>query len=482
MKPTVLLLVPPALGLERGKGAPSLPLSLVYAAALLPDTVDVRLIDLRLTRLTDSLLTEWRAQPPLCVGLTAITGAPAKAAAEVARRSRAAGLGPIVWGGKHATLFGQDLVRDRLADVVVVGDGEQTFAALVDAFVAGGSLNGVPGLWLWDGQGAVATASPTPFPLEQISRLPFGLLKHDYLYRKGGKATGVLETSRGCPGRCTYCYLSPRVRPYWHGAPAAWVADRLAELRARYAPLAHVDFVDDNFFADRARALAVAAELSRRYPGLTWTANGARLRDMAAYDDAELRQLARAGLDRVDLGIETGSPRLAAQLGKAEAPGEVPAQIKRLLAAGIRPWVNLMVGFAGETEAERGQTFDLALDATAAGALVSPIYSYAPYPGTKLADEMRAAGHVLPQPLELVNGAWNRSGAPWVDRRLAERLAVAYTASLFIDDKLTLYRRAWTSRILLALLRPLSRWRLRRRFFGLGLERALLRLFVGRNF
>jgi len=481
MRPNILLVQPPFFGLEKGKGKPSLPLALVYAAALVPAEVPVTLFDRRL-RPAEQLVAWCRAHQPLCVGLTAVSGTQARAAAETARLLRERQIGPLVWGGKHATLFGNDLVAAGLADYAVIGDGERTFAELVRVLAAGSSPAAIPGLWLNGPDGVCRTAEPQPFLLEKISRLPFDLLTHDYLYPKNGRPTGVLESSRGCPGRCTYCYLSTRDKPFWHGAPAPWVIARVAELRARYPRLRHVDFVDDNFFAEHRRALAIAELLSAEQGDLGWTCNGGRLRDMAAFTDAELAFLARSGLDRVDIGVETGSPRMARLLNKEEPPGAVRDVVQRLLRAGIRPWINLLAGLPGETAEDLAQTMDLALAVTAAGALVSPIYAYAPYPGTRLADAWTEKNRPTLTDAQLTDVSWNVSRAPWVDRRLARRLAVLYAASLFIDDKLTLYRSGWGSRLLLAVLRPLARLRLRRRWLNWGWERRALRLLLGRHF
>jgi radical SAM superfamily enzyme YgiQ (UPF0313 family) len=478
----ITLLQPPVSGLDHAKGALSLPLAYVYLAAALPGRFMPQVVDLRRAALSEDMLAAWRREPPVAFGLTAVSGAQSAAAAATARRLRAAGLGPIIWGGKHATLFGEHLVATGLADFAVVGDGEETFAVLAGALAAGDTAPDIRGVWRPGPDGPVFGGAPEPFALERLTHLPFERLEHDYLYRKGEKRVGVLETSRGCPGRCTYCYLSARDNAFWQGAAPEWVMRAVADLTAAFPRANHVDFVDDNFFADRERALGIAQLMPRAHPGLTWTSNGGRLRDMATFTEAELNELAAGGLDRVDIGVETGSPGIAKLLGKSETPGEVIKQVRRLGNAGIRPWVNLMIGFPDETPEDRGQTLDLALEVTAAGAQISPIYAYTPYPGTALASFIAKSGHRLPSVEDLTQQGWSVSRAPWVAPRLARELAAIYSASLFVDDKLTVYRPGRLTRAALAVLRPLSRWRLRRRMFSFPLEDFLLRRFFGDRF
>src|SRR5258707_437669 len=57
------------------------------------------------------------------------------------------------------------------ADVIVVGEGEETMHALVGAWSDGGDLAGIPGIVFRDGEGRVVRTEPRPL-LKNLDDLP----------------------------------------------------------------------------------------------------------------------------------------------------------------------------------------------------------------------------------------------------------------------------------------------------------------------
>ncbi|MGH7564314.1 MAG: B12-binding domain-containing radical SAM protein [Gemmatimonadota bacterium] len=87
------------------------------------------------------------AERPICLGVTCMTGPQILRAIEasLAAKERYPDL-PVVWGGIHASLLPEQTLRHPAIDVVVVGEGEASFADLVKAFQAGTPLSDVAGI------------------------------------------------------------------------------------------------------------------------------------------------------------------------------------------------------------------------------------------------------------------------------------------------------------------------------------------------
>lgn len=92
-------------------------------------------------------LLEALAQKPICFGVTCMTGPQILHALTASKLVRNLYPGvPIIWGGIHASLLPEQTLANPYVDVVVVGEGEETFPELVKALESGTSLSNVCGL------------------------------------------------------------------------------------------------------------------------------------------------------------------------------------------------------------------------------------------------------------------------------------------------------------------------------------------------
>ena len=116
---------------------------------------------------------------------------------------------PIIVGGIHATIAGEELIKNENIDYVVVGEGEETIGELVKALGNGHKLSEIKGIYYEDRSKVVFTGDRAlienldniPFPARHLLRHPF-----DYIPPEALKAPVIsIMTSRGCAARCTYC-------------------------------------------------------------------------------------------------------------------------------------------------------------------------------------------------------------------------------------------------------------------------------------
>src|SRR5919202_1700083 len=124
----------------------TMPLALLaVGSALDPARYDVHIIDGRLeSDPTRVVLNE--LDDALCLGVTVLTGAPIRDALRVSRAAKAQRPDlPIIWGGWHPSLFPEQCLQEASVDAVVIGQGEETFAEIVERLANGRDLNGVMG-------------------------------------------------------------------------------------------------------------------------------------------------------------------------------------------------------------------------------------------------------------------------------------------------------------------------------------------------
>ncbi|HBL16629.1 MAG: hypothetical protein A2X36_16785 [Elusimicrobia bacterium GWA2_69_24] len=158
----------------------------------------------------------------------------------------------LVLGGQEASLHPERLLRRTGAEAVVVGEGEETFAGVLRAWLGRGALEDVAGLVLRRGRRTLRTAGRTP--IRDLKTLPSPYLSGPLPQAWAGMGRAAIETTRGCPYACAFCSWPNGVRP--RHFPLERVA---AELRAilRMDPRTLVHFADPDLFLHRERAAAV---------------------------------------------------------------------------------------------------------------------------------------------------------------------------------------------------------------------------------
>lgn len=112
----------------------------------------------------------------------------------------------IVIGGPQVPEDCRELVESGLVDAAVHGEGELTFAEILEAIRDGRPLHEVPGVTARDGVRAIR--APARARVAELDELPSPFLRGDFdpLLQGPLRLIGLWETNRGCPFSCTFCY------------------------------------------------------------------------------------------------------------------------------------------------------------------------------------------------------------------------------------------------------------------------------------
>jgi anaerobic magnesium-protoporphyrin IX monomethyl ester cyclase len=396
-----------------------LPMAALYVGAVLRERgFSVQVIDQRVDEHWPETLRRALRGRPLWVGVSAMTGQQIRWGLEAARIVRRADPTiPIVWGGVHPTILPEQTLAHPLVDVVAVGEGEITALELTQTLRAGGpqaDLSQVAGL-VWQRQGRAVHNAPRAYtPPDELPLLDYSLVKaeHYVLSEVPGERSLQITTSRGCPMRCGYCYLSavPDGCRYRAESPERTV-ERI-ERMMRLFDLNAVHIIDDEFFTRRKRARRICELIVERGLRLTLRTNcRVDYVDRMSMDD--LRLFRRAGFKHFYLGAESGNDRVLRFINKGISREQIARVNLKLKEAGIVPKFSFMGGFPTESIAEVKDTINLMarLVRDNPHAYTTPIQLYSPYPGTPLYEYCLRLGMNMPQTLE----GWAESGWEHID-------------------------------------------------------------------
>lgn len=265
----------------------------------------------------------------------------------------------IVLGGVIPTVMIQEAMKDKHVDYWIMGEGEQSFPALIEKIRLGSKdFTGISGLAYWrDGKPVInkmefiTDLDTIPFPdysnvvgatLQDYGNIKFkyapGLLARNY-------PAAVTITSRGCPYRCIFCagrtVSGQRVR--FRSAENV-----LKEVENLYQQgIREIIFLDDHFLANRDRAIRIMNGILSNYKGLTW-----KCVNVTAWllDEEILKLMYKSGCTHITVSIESGNQHVLTNIVKKPIKlDKIPEKLDMAKAIGFDIIANFVFGFPGET-------------------------------------------------------------------------------------------------------------------------------------
>jgi radical SAM superfamily enzyme YgiQ (UPF0313 family) len=274
--------------------------------------------------------------------------------------------GPEVGGLDDATALAE---RSPAIDVVICGEGELRFGALLVEILRGRPLPHLPGTVTRRGDEIERGVSD--YEIADLAALPS--VYHEgnaYLMAHPPEGVFTLQTLRGCRNRCAYCLYGGRLRSF----PLDRIEREVRFLCAHGAR--HVRIADAHFGGNAARALEIF-ELIRRYNRRT---RFTFYPDPFHLDSSYLEHARQAGCHVVSLGVESLDATVTGRVSRPCLAGAQDA-VRLLSAHGQLPQVDLMLGLPGQTVESLARDTATLRAAGARRFLLSPLMLF---PGTKL--------------------------------------------------------------------------------------------------
>jgi radical SAM superfamily enzyme YgiQ (UPF0313 family) len=319
----------------------------------------------------------------------------------------------VMVGGHQAKAMPAEILTDpRFArlEALVLGEGETRVAELLQDHRNRRRLPGV--MWLNPATKTPVTGSSAAgshYLAPDIDTLPFidrRFLADDPYQAPDGRTEANMVGARGCPYDCSFCGAAVSANPdiTIRTRDPGNIITEMGQLHAAHGVTAF-RFVDDLFlgyerFIRRCMAAFTSHNIGSRY---VWDATG-RINILHRASDELLDLLAANGLREVALGIESGSERLLAYMGKRITPDMTRTVLRRLTARGISVKGYFILGFPTETREELDATirhicelWDIADNQP--GRFRASVFEFRPYPGTPEWHRLTTTGRYDPKQL-----------------------------------------------------------------------------------
>ncbi len=280
--------------------------------------------------------------------------------------------------GAHVTERTEAILRKSGARAAILGEPEIT---VLDIALKDGSHEidaQIKGIAYLENDRFIETA-PRDHPVD-LNRLPYPayhLLKMDrYRYEFLGKNFAILEGSRGCPHRCSFCYLG-MYGPRYRRKRLDRFVNEIRYVNRKFG-VRNFYFMDLEFGLNRKYLISFCKALIDLKLGLKWCCQ-TRVTDV---DEEVLNLMKRAGCILIHFGVEAGSEKILRHTGKGITLKDCTEALRLTRKAGIETALFMNFGFPGESLRDMNATIKLAIG-------LNPTYAafhlIVPFPGTSLA-------------------------------------------------------------------------------------------------
>lgn len=333
--------------------------------------VDQELVDINPNTLGDILS---QCRKPHIVGISAMTANVAsgyKIATMVKSVDKEA---KVVFGGIHATVMPDEILKEGNVDFIVKGEAEHTLLELIrqikDGGIEPGRLRNIG--FRENGQIVYTEPSTKPVDVNEVPMFPYEM------FDQSKYNLGFILTSRGCPFDCIFCSQRAITKRVYRYISSERVIDELDYIINKLGQ-PNITFFDDYFTGNRQRVFELCEMMQKK--GFHKKASfGVQTRG-DSIDKGLMTAMRAANFGSLMFGVETASEDLMKLINKKETVQENVEAIKLAKEMGFTIEATFIFGFPTETFDDRFRAFTLCLELEVDRARFN---NATPYPGTEM--------------------------------------------------------------------------------------------------
>jgi len=290
-----------------------------------------------------------------------------------------------VFGGVHPSVMPDEVMNYDQVDFVVVDEGEITFRELV----GGKNPAVILGIcYKQDGKIIKNPLRPLIPDLDSIPPPAYHLLPMKKYYPAVGSykrwPVMIMFATRGCSGRCTFCYCT--FRGIVRKRSAVDIIKEIKILQKDYG-IKEVAFYDDTFTLFKDVVTDFCNIIIKEHIDIVWSC----FTRVDHVNEDLLSLMKKAGCHLILFGVESADEQILKNINKRISLDKVRSVVKMARKVGIETRASFMFGNQGETEETIKKTIDFAIELDPDEAQFNIATAY---PGTVLFNWAKDRGYI----------------------------------------------------------------------------------------
>ncbi|OFZ16587.1 MAG: hypothetical protein A2X86_12385 [Bdellovibrionales bacterium GWA2_49_15] len=301
----------------------------------------------------------------------------------------------IICGNSVATSIPELLLKNTQVDIAVIGEGDITIVELLKALENKTSITNVRGIGFREGDKIHFTpARPVIEDLDTIGFPDWEVFNLERYLEDNAHGVGEedtvslpLNSARGCPHSCTFCYhvfKGERYRKYSEKA----IIEEIRRINTAYK-CEVITFWDELTFTNLKSVKDRVDAINGLGFNFNWGAS-ARAGLFRKEHIEEVRALKQAGCRHISFSLENGSPEILAAMGKKISVDQFIEQALVLHEGGVPPLTSVIFGYPQETPETIQRTLDICYECN----IYPSVGFLLPLPGTQIYEWAKKAGKI----------------------------------------------------------------------------------------
>ena len=265
----------------------------------------------------------------------------------------------IVFGGPQSDICAEDTLNAApYVDFICRGEGETTVLPFFTSLLKKSPALDIAGL-AYRKEGEIIL-NPKPELIADLDEIPpinYNITKYRNYNGEDHTDSFPIDVGRGCPFACTYCSTKSFWQRKFRLKSAEWIIDEIKRMHDLFG-ITTFGFKHDMFTVDRKKVLQVCQAIKELDFKVAWGCNSR----MDCLDIDLIREMRDAGMRRLYVGIETGSPRMQKLIKKNLKLDTVTSFIRQITEEGVSVCASFMYGFPEETPEDISLTLAMYLE------------------------------------------------------------------------------------------------------------------------
>ncbi|MFH2021240.1 MAG: radical SAM protein [archaeon] len=296
----------------------------------------------------------------------------------------------IVVGGRYFFECPPTEKDAELIDLIIMGESESVIPEIIDKSRKRRPLINIPGtVFFKDNKWVSIPQIKKQANLKEYPYPKFNNFNLDLYITRGLMHT---EWGRGCVGKCVICVYSIPGLHYSMREPEN-IFDEI-KYNAEVNNINHVSLVDAAINCNMKKLGQVCDLLIENNMNVTWSGLAIPWKEMTP---TFLAKMKKAGCNRLEYGLESGSEKIVKMMKKIPTVLEVEKVLKDTKEAGIQVVVYIVVGFPGETQQDFQMTLDMLRRLKDVIGLVRGVQAFLLIIGTEVNKNYREYGIIYPE-------------------------------------------------------------------------------------